>query len=60
MPTRRAGFKAVGDERKEERKANKKGEELDGPRDDHSKGSKSDRGRQISCEITYRWNLKRK
>ena len=31
---------------------------MDGPRDDHTKQSKSDRERQISCDITYIWNLK--
>jgi len=30
---------------------------LDGPSDDHTKWSKSDRG-QISYDITYMWNLK--
>ena len=32
---------------------------MDGPRDDHTKGSKSDRERQISYDITYMWNLKK-
>ena len=31
---------------------------MDGPRDDHTKWSKSDRERQISCDIPYMWNLK--
>ena len=31
---------------------------MDGLRDDHTKWSKSDRKRQISYDITYRWNLK--
>ena len=31
---------------------------MDEPRDDHTKWSKSDRERQISCDITYMWNLK--
>ena len=30
---------------------------MDGPRDDHTKWSKPDRG-QISYDITYMWNLK--
>ena len=30
---------------------------MDGPRDDHTKGSKSDRERQISYGITHMWNL---
>ena len=29
---------------------------MDGPRDDHT--SKSERERQIPCDITYMWNLK--
>ena len=29
-----------------------------GPRDYHTKGSKSDRERQISYDIIYMWNLK--
>ena len=29
-----------------------------GPRDDHAKQSKSERERQIPCDITYMWNLK--
>ena len=33
---------------------------MDGPRDYHAKWSKSDRGRQISYNITYKWNLKKK
>ena len=32
---------------------------MDGPRDYHTKGSKSDRERQISYDTTYMWNLKR-
>ena len=31
---------------------------MDGPRDYHAKWSKSDRERQILCDITYMWNLK--
>ena len=31
---------------------------LDGPREDHTKQSKSDRERQILYDITYIWNLK--
>ena len=31
---------------------------MDGPRDDHAKRSKSDRERKISCDITFIWNLK--
>ena len=31
---------------------------MDGPRDYHTKRSKSDRERQIPCDITYMWNLK--
>ena len=31
---------------------------MDGPRDDHTKWSKSDRERHIPFAITYRWNLK--
>ena len=31
---------------------------MDGPRDYHTKWSKSDRERQI-CDITYMWNLKK-
>ena len=31
-----------------------------GPRDDHTKWSKPDRQRQISHDITYMWNLKKK
>ena len=30
---------------------------MEGPRDDHSMGSKSDRERQISYDITHMWNL---
>ena len=33
--------------------------DVDGPRDYHTKWSKSDRERQISYDITYMWNLKR-
>ena len=33
---------------------------MDGPRDYHTKWSKSDRERQISYDITYTWNLKKK
>ena len=29
-----------------------------GPRDYHTKWSKSERERQIPCDITYMWNLK--
>ena len=31
---------------------------MDGPRDYHTKGSKSEREKQISYDITYMWNLK--
>ena len=31
---------------------------MDGPRDYHTKWSKSDRERQISYDIAYMWNLK--
>ena len=31
---------------------------MDGPRDNHTKRSKSERERQIPYEITYMWNLK--
>ena len=31
---------------------------MDGPRDDHTKWSKSERERQILYDITYRWNWK--
>ena len=31
---------------------------MDGPRDYHTKWSKSDRERQTSYDITYMWNLK--
>ena len=31
---------------------------MDGPRDYHTKRSKLDRESQISCYITYMWNLK--
>ena len=30
---------------------------MDGPRDYHTKWSKSDTERQIPCNITYMWNL---
>ena len=30
---------------------------MDGPSDYHTKWSKSDRERQILCDITYMWNL---
>ena len=33
---------------------------MDGPRDYHTKESKSDRERQISYDITYTWTLKKK
>ena len=33
---------------------------MDGPRDYHTKWSKSDRERQISYDSTYMWNLKKK
>ena len=32
---------------------------MDGPKDCHIEWSKSDRERQISYDITYRWNLKK-
>ena len=32
---------------------------MDGPRDYHTKLSKSDRERQISYDITYMWNLRK-
>ena len=32
---------------------------MDGPGDHHTKWSKSDGERQISCDITYMWNLKK-
>ena len=32
---------------------------MDGPRDYHTKWSKSDRERQILYDITYMWNIKR-
>ena len=32
---------------------------MDGPRDYHTKLSKSDRERQISYDVTYMWNLKK-
>ena len=31
---------------------------MDGPRDYHTKGSKSDRERQIPYDITYMWIIK--
>ena len=31
---------------------------MDGPRDDHTKVSKSERERQVSHNISHRWNLK--
>ena len=31
---------------------------MDGPRDDHTKWSKSERERRIPYDITYMWNLK--
>ena len=31
---------------------------MDGPRDYHTKRSKSERERQIQYDITYMWNLK--
>ena len=31
---------------------------MDGPRDDYNKWSKSERERQIPYDITYMWNLK--
>ena len=33
---------------------------MDGPRDYHTKWSKSDRERQILYDIAYTWNLKKK
>ena len=33
---------------------------MDGPRDCHSEWSKSDTERQISCDIAYMWNLKKR
>ena len=32
---------------------------MDGPRDYHTKGSKSGRERQLSYDITFLWNLKK-
>ena len=32
---------------------------MDGLRDDHTKGSKPDRERQIPYDATYMWNLKK-
>ena len=34
--------------------------DMNGPRDDHTEWSKSDRERQISYDIAYLWNLKKK
>ena len=34
------------------------GSKMDGPRDYHTKGSKSDREKQIPYDIIYMWNLK--
>ena len=31
---------------------------MDGPRDDYTKQSKSEREKQIPYDITYMWNLK--
>ena len=31
---------------------------MDGPKDNHTKWSKSERDRQISYDIAYMWNLK--
>ena len=31
---------------------------MDGPRDNHTKWSKSERERQIPCDITDMWNLR--
>ena len=31
---------------------------MDGPRDDHTERSKSERERQLPYDITYMWNLK--
>ena len=31
---------------------------MDGPRDSHTKWSKSERARQMPYDITYMWNLK--
>ena len=33
---------------------------MDGPRDYHTKWSKSDRERHISYDITYMWNVKKR
>ena len=33
---------------------------MDGPRDYHTKQSNSDRGRKVSYDIPYIWNLKKK
>ena len=32
---------------------------MDGPRDCYTEWSKSDRGGQVSYDITYMWNLKK-
>ena len=32
---------------------------MDGPRGYHTKWSKSDRERQVSCDFPYMWNLKK-
>ena len=32
---------------------------MDGPRDDHTKWSKSERERQVSYDIAYTWTLKK-
>ena len=33
---------------------------MDGLRDYHTKWRRSDRGRQVLCDITYMWNLRRR
>ena len=33
---------------------------MDGPRDCHTGGSRSDKERQISCDVTYMWNIKKR
>ena len=33
---------------------------MDGPRGDHAKRNKSDRERQILCDLTYMWKIKHK
>ena len=35
------------------------GSDMDAPRDDHTKWSKSDKGRQIPYDISYMWNLEK-